>query len=51
MRALRLHGRGDLRLEDVPEPSPGDGDVLLQVDVALTDGTDLKAYRLSLIHI
>ena len=45
MRALRLHGPGDLRLEDVPEPEPEDGDVLLQVEVALTDGTDLKAYR------
>ena len=45
MRALRLHGPGDLRLEDVDEPVPGDGDVLLQVEVALTDGTDLKAYR------
>src|SRR6185503_8207477 len=36
VRALRLHAPGDLRLEDVPEPSPGDGDVVLQVDVALT---------------
>jgi L-iditol 2-dehydrogenase len=42
---LRLHGPGDLRLEDVPEPRPADGEVLLQVEVALTDGTDLKAYR------
>jgi L-iditol 2-dehydrogenase len=45
MRALILHGPGDLRLEEVPDPVPGDGDVLLQVEVALTDGTDLKAYR------
>ncbi len=45
MRALILHGPGDLRLEDVPTPVRGDGDVLLQVEVALTDGTDLKAYR------
>ena len=45
MRTLRLHGPGDLRLENVPDPVPGDGEVLLQVEVALTDGTDLKAYR------
>ena len=45
MRALILHGPGDLRLEDIPDPVPGDGEVLLQVEVALTDGTDLKAYR------
>jgi len=45
VRALRLYGPGDLRLEYVPDPVPGAGDVLLQVEVALTDGTDLKAYR------
>jgi L-iditol 2-dehydrogenase len=45
VRALILHGPDDLRLEDVPDPVPGDGEVLLQVEVALTDGTDLKAYR------
>ena len=45
MRALILHGPDDLRLEDVPDPVPGDGEVLLQVEVALTDGTDLTAYR------
>ena len=45
MRALRFHGVGDLRLEEVPRPEPGPGDVLVQVEVALTDGTDLKAFR------
>ena len=45
MRALILHAPGDLRLDEVPDPVPGEGDVLLQVEVALTDGTDLKAYR------
>ena len=45
MRALRFHGPGDLRLEEVPAPEPGPGDVLVQVEVALTDGTDLKAFR------
>ena len=45
MRALRFHGVGDLRLEEVPRPEPGPGDVLVQVEVALTDGTDLKTFR------
>ena len=45
VKAIRFHGPGDLRLEDVPRPEPGEGDVLVQVEVALTDGTDLKAYR------
>ena len=45
MRALIFHGPGDVRLEDVPRPEPGPGDVLVQVEVALTDGTDAKAYH------
>jgi L-iditol 2-dehydrogenase len=45
VRALVFHGPGDVRLEDVPDPQPGPGDVLVQVEVALTDGTDLKTYR------
>ncbi len=46
MRALIFHGPGDLRVEEVPHPEPEEeGDVLVQVEVALTDGTDLKAYR------
>jgi len=45
VKALRFYGPGDLRLEDVPRPEPGPGDVLVQVEVALTDGTDLKTFR------
>jgi L-iditol 2-dehydrogenase len=45
VRALRFHGPGDLRLEEVPNPEPGPGDVLVQVEFALTDGTDLKTFR------
>ena len=45
MQALVFHGPGDLRLEDVPDPVPVEGELLLQVEVALTDGTDLKAFR------
>ncbi|HEY8409370.1 MAG TPA: zinc-binding dehydrogenase [Gaiellaceae bacterium] len=45
MRAALLYAPGDLRVEEVPRPEPGPGDVLVQVEVALTDGTDLKTYR------
>jgi L-iditol 2-dehydrogenase len=45
VRALIFHGPGDLRLEEVPDPETGPGDVLVRVEVALTDGTDLKAFR------
>jgi L-iditol 2-dehydrogenase len=45
VRAAILHGPGDLRIEEVPDPQPGPGDVLVQVELALTDSTDLKAYH------
>lgn len=45
MRALRFYGPGDLRLEEVPDPEPGPGDTVVQVEVALTDGTDAKTFR------
>jgi L-iditol 2-dehydrogenase len=40
-----LHGREDLRLERVPKPAAGPGELVLRVDAALTCGTDLKVYR------
>jgi len=45
VRAARLYAPGDLRIEEVPKPEAGPGEVLVQVEVALTDGTDLKTYR------
>ena len=45
MKAALLYAPGDLRVEEVPKPEPGPGDVLVQIEVALTDGTDLKTYR------
>ena len=45
MRALLYHGHGDLRLEEIPRPEPAPGDVLVQVEIALTDGTDAKTFR------
>jgi L-iditol 2-dehydrogenase len=45
MKVARFYAPGDLRIEDVPRPEPGPDDVLVQVEVALTDGTDLKTFR------
>ena len=41
MRAAVYHGRGDLRLEAVPEPEPGPGDVKLRVLYNGICGSDL----------
>ena len=45
MRAALLYAPRDLRVEEVPRPEAGPGDVLVEVEVALTDGTDLKTFR------
>jgi len=41
VRAAVFHGRGDLRLEELPEPEPGPGEVKLRVRFAGICGTDL----------
>ena len=45
MQAAILHGPTDLRLETVEDPTPGPGEVVIQVGVATTCGTDLKVWR------
>ncbi len=44
MRAAVLYGAEDVRMEDVPIPVPGPGEVLARVDVASVDFTDRKVY-------
>jgi L-iditol 2-dehydrogenase len=45
MTAAVLRGREDLRIEQVPLPVAGPGELVLRVGAALTCGTDLKVYR------
>lgn len=45
MRAWLLYGPGEARLEEVRDPEPGPGEVVLRVGAALTCGTDVKIYR------
>lgn len=42
MRAALLHGPDDLRIEEIPDPAPGPGDVVIAIEGALTCGTDIK---------
>lgn len=44
MRAAVFHGRGDIRIEDVPVPDPGPGEVLVRVDTVGVCGTDAHEY-------
>src|SRR3954465_1620843 len=45
MTAAVLSGKEDAKIEQVPIPRVGDGEVLIKVQVALTCGTDLKVYK------
>ena len=44
MKALRLHGIGDLRLADEPAPVPGPGEALVRVTAVGICGSDLHWY-------
>jgi len=44
MKAARFHGPGDIRIDDVPEPTPGPGQVQVSVDWCGICGTDLHEY-------
>jgi L-iditol 2-dehydrogenase len=45
MKAAVLHGREDVRIERVPTPEAGPGELIVRVGAALTCGTDLKVFR------
>ncbi len=45
MLAAVLHGQEDLRLETVPDPEPGPGEIVIALGAATTCGTDLKVWR------
>ncbi|MFO7898450.1 MAG: alcohol dehydrogenase catalytic domain-containing protein [Planctomycetota bacterium] len=44
MKAAMFHGPKDVRLEEVEAPCAGPGEVVVEVEVALTCGTDRKMY-------
>lgn len=45
MLAALFYAPLDVRLEELPIPQPGPGEILLQVAAATTCGTDLKTFR------
>ncbi len=45
MTAAILYGKRDVRIEQIPIPRVGPGEVLVRIKAALTCGTDLKVYR------
>ena len=45
MKAARFYAPGDIRLEEVPDPVAGPGDVVIRVHNCSTCGTDVKISR------
>ncbi len=45
MRGVIYYGPRDIKLEELPIPAPGPGEVVVKLGAALTCGTDFKAYR------
>ncbi len=45
MKAAVYHGKEDIRVENVADPKPGEGELLLQIEACAVCGTDLRTYR------
>ena len=45
MRAVMYYGPGQLKVEDIPVPQAGPGEIIIKNVSALTCGTDLKRYK------
>src|SRR3954470_9875661 len=45
MKAVVVHGPRDLRIDEVPDPTPGPGEVLLAVEFGGVCGSDLAYWK------
>ncbi len=45
MKALRLYGKNDIRLVDIPVPEITEEEILLKTDAAAICGTDIRMWR------
>jgi L-iditol 2-dehydrogenase len=51
VKVARLYAPGDLRVEDLPVPEGGPGDLVIRVRTCSTCGTDAKIFRFGHHHI
>lgn len=45
MLAAKMYGKKDIRIESVPIPVTGEGDVLIKVKAAAICGTDVRIWQ------
>ena len=45
MKAVRLYGKNDIRVEEVNKPTIGDKEILLRTEASFICGTDVRMYR------
>jgi len=45
MKAVKLHKAGDLRLEEIPRPEPGAGEVLVRIKAVGVCGSDVHYFK------
>lgn len=45
MKAARLYGVGDLRVEEIARPEPGAGEILVRVGAGQVCGTDIRMFK------
>ncbi|MCX6894297.1 MAG: alcohol dehydrogenase catalytic domain-containing protein, partial [Verrucomicrobia bacterium] len=45
MQAARLYGKNDLRIEEIPQPQTGPGELLLRTGSASVCGTDIRMLK------
>jgi L-iditol 2-dehydrogenase len=51
MKVARFYAPGDIRVEEAPEPEPGENELKIRVHNTSTCGTDLKTFRHGHHHI
>lgn len=50
MRAARLHGVGDLRVEDLERPVPAEGEILVAIEMCGVCPTDARKFHIGVNH-
>jgi threonine dehydrogenase-like Zn-dependent dehydrogenase len=51
MKAAQFFGKGDVKVVDVDEPQPKEGEVIIEITWCGICGSDLHEYIMGIIHL